>query len=237
MAFLDRNLVVPNRREKIAGFIYWPFYLMLTGLLLSLLFLALGMDLESQEGVFLLNIAFFIVNFLAVAAILHDFLFRSFAPITSFGRLILAVLTGYGVYCALNIPISVALEITGYVPSNLNQDAVETLTSMQPLVMLLCTVVLAPVTEECLCRGLIFGPICRRSPVLAYIVSAAVFSAIHVVGSIGESTLLDLAVCFVIYLPAGLGLAFAYHRSRSIWGSILLHAAINLLAFVVSFPS
>lgn len=237
MPFLSRELVAPNRREKIGGFIYWPFYFLFLGTILAVVLAALGFDLQSDNGTFLLNLAYFVVNFVAIALIFQNFLYRSFAPIRHFGRFMLSVLMGYGVYYALNVPLSYFLEILQYTPENLNQDTVSAMLLAHPLPMLLSIVVFAPITEECLCRGLIFGPICRRCPWLAYVVSAFVFSAIHVVGSIGVSPVWDIFLCFLIYLPSGLALSFTYQRTRSIWGSIVLHGIMNLLSVAVIFLS
>ncbi len=234
MPFLSRDLVVPNRREKIGGFVYWPFYFLFLGTILALALSALGFNLEGENGEYLLNLAYFTVNFVVIALIFQNFLYRSFAPITHFGRFLLAVLMSYGVYYALNLSLAYFLEFIQYSPENLNQDTVSSMMQSHPLTMFFGVVIFAPITEECLCRALIFGPVCRKCPWLAYVLSAAVFSAIHVVGSIGVSPWLDIFLCFLIYLPSGLALCFAYQRTRTIWGSITLHALMNLLAFAVN---
>ena len=95
------------------------------------------------------------------------------------------------------------------------------------LLMTLGTVLLVPITEETLYRGLIFGTIYRKNAVLGYILSAFIFSAVHVVGYIGLQNTTELLISFVQYLPAGLALGWAYARSGTIWTPILIHAAVN----------
>ena len=79
-------------------------------------------------------------------------------------------------------------------------------------------------------RGVLFAPICRRKPWLAYLVTAVLFGLLHTVPYIGTQELSVLALSFLQYLPAGIVLGWAYQRTRSIWGAIALHSLINLVA-------
>lgn len=230
-----RDLVVPCKRKGILGGLYWLLYLLGPTAVLLLLLQFTGIDTEDPEVLLFLNLCYFAVNFAAIMAIFWNFLCRSFAPIKKFGWFMLAIAISYGIYYTLSLPISMAYEIFRLSPENLNQDAVSAMMLQEPLLMGLCTVIFAPVTEECLCRGLIFGPLCRKCPWLAYAVSSIVFALLHVLGAIGVSAPLDLILSFLMYLPAGLALGFAYQRTRSIWASILLHAFINLLSFAATY--
>jgi membrane protease YdiL (CAAX protease family) len=90
--------------------------------------------------------------------------------------------------------------------------------------LVLAVVVMAPLAEEALFRGLLFGGLRRRvGPVLAALVSAAVFGAAHMNGSL----FLPLAV-------AGFLLALVYERSRSLWPSTVAHATLNGLAVLMA---
>ncbi len=230
-----RDLVTPRKREYIGGGIYWLFYSFGLSFLLVGLMLLLGMNLYSDAGNYLLNIAYFVTNFIAVVLIFRQFLYRSFAPIRHFGRFLLMVLLSFGVYYALSSQISLLFGIFDLMPENQNQESIDALFLQQPLVMALCTVVLVPVTEECLCRGMIFGPLCRRTPWLAYALSSLVFSLLHVMGSFGTAPLSDILLNIVIYLPAGIALGYAYQRTRSIWGSIALHSVLNLISVLATY--
>jgi membrane protease YdiL (CAAX protease family) len=96
--------------------------------------------------------------------------------------------------------------------------------------MVIGTVVLVPIVEETLYRGLIFGLLPKR--ILRYAVSVGAFCAIHVMGYIGYYEPLHLLLCFMQYIPAGLVLAYAYERSGSIFAPILIHMAINGIAML-----
>ena len=123
--------------------------------------------------------------------------------------------------------LSLGLDV---LPENLNNEVIGTIMTQYTFPMAVCTVVFAPVTEECLVRGVLFAPICRRKPWLAYLVTAVLFGLLHTVPYIGTQELSVLALSFLQYLPAGIVLGWAYQRTRSIWGAIALHSLINLVA-------
>lgn len=230
-----RDPVVPRKREKILGGAYWAVYAVGLSLVLILIFTALGQDVEDPDVLLLLNLCFFAINFAAIMVIFWDFLCRSFEPIRKFGWFMLAVVVSYGIYYVLSLSLSIVYQVFGLYPENLNQDSVDTMLLSEPMLMTICVVVFAPITEECLCRGLLFGPLCRKCPWLAYVVSTVVFALIHVLGSIGAVSLRDLFLNFVLYLPPGLALGYAYQKTRSIWASILLHSFINLMSVAATF--
>ena len=86
--------------------------------------------------------------------------------------------------------------------------------------------VVAPVVEEILFRGVVFGWLRGRIPVpAAVVVSAAIFSLAHL-GWREWSLLLPV-------LGIGCVLATLYHYSRSLWPGILVHSSINTVATLV----
>ena len=95
--------------------------------------------------------------------------------------------------------------------------------------MLIGTVLLVPITEEALFRGLLFGTLYRKSAVLGYVLSTLIFAAVHVVGYIGTQDAVSLLISLIEYLPAGLVLGWAYARSGTIWTPILIHAVVNFI--------
>ena len=89
--------------------------------------------------------------------------------------------------------------------------------------MLLSTVVVAPVCEEYLCRGLLFGSLLRRyGAAPAVLLSALIFGAMHVLP-------LPAVNAFII----GILLAMSYLATRSLWVPVLIHAANNLAAMLL----
>ena len=113
---------------------------------------------------------------------------------------------------------------------NLNDLSIQSQLASETVVMLLTTVVLAPVVEECFFRGLLFRGLYDRSPAAAWTASVALFAVVHVAGFIGWYSPMALLASFVTYIPAGVVLCVTYQRSGSIIAPILTHALVNLMA-------
>lgn len=113
---------------------------------------------------------------------------------------------------------------------NLNDQSIQGQLASETSLMLLTTVVLAPIVEECFFRGLLFRGLYDRSPAAAWVASVVLFSVVHVAGFIGFYSPLALLVSFITYIPAGVVLCITYQRSGSIISPILAHAIINLMA-------
>ena len=89
---------------------------------------------------------------------------------------------------------------------------------------LLITVLLAPVIEEVLFRGVLFTSLRQKKGfIFAIVVSGLIFSLAHIgnpIQAIGA-------------LPLGIYLCFMYHRLGSIIPGILLHASWNLFVLLI----
>jgi membrane protease YdiL (CAAX protease family) len=98
------------------------------------------------------------------------------------------------------------------------------------VVFALFAVVVAPITEEFLFRGLIYRSIRdRRGVPIGAVVSAVLFGVIHYVpGPWPDATALQVTM-----VVTGLGLAWVYERRKTLLAPIVGHAAFNLIAVVV----
>lgn len=101
------------------------------------------------------------------------------------------------------------------------------------LLMLLVVLVLAPIGEEMLMRGLVYSRLRRHvPPLVAAVLTTGVFSLMHL-------NLVQIAVT----LPLGLLLAAVYEQTGRLAPAILIHVVFNLFsvivppALVVSFAS
>ena len=94
------------------------------------------------------------------------------------------------------------------------------------------TVILVPVAEEALHRGLVFGSLYHKNAAVAYLLSTVIFASVHLMGYVGVYSSLHLALAFLQYVPAGFALAWAYRRSGSIFAPMVMHAVINALGML-----
>ena len=213
-----------TRKEQVLGWCYLGFQMVVLPTLLTLGNQLLPQPLSESW----VNAVFFLINFLSVWFIGHRFLWTSLkqAIATPFRTLRFAFL-GFLLYFALNILVSGGILYFRPDFGNINDASIAQMTKENFALISFGTVFLVPPVEEFLHRGLIFGSLHRRSPVAGYLISAVVFSAVHVVGYIGSFDWALLGLCFVQYLPAGFCLAWAYVWADNIWTPILMHITIN----------
>ena len=93
----------------------------------------------------------------------------------------------------------------------------------QFVLLLILGGLLAPLGEELLFRGILFGWLRRWGFVLAAIISAAVFGTAH-----------GFNVVFPAAIVLGLLNAYVYEKSGSIWPSVVAHATNNVFIFVLA---
>ena len=101
--------------------------------------------------------------------------------------------------------------------------------ALSPLATAVILVVLMPIVEEPLFRGLLFGTARRYSRALGYVLSTLVYAVYCVwqfAYAYGQVDLRYLLLA-VEYLPMGLALTWCYDNGGSIWSPIALHAVIN----------
>lgn len=101
----------------------------------------------------------------------------------------------------------------------------------EPYLAVISIALIAPLVEEVVFRGFIYGGLRPRLGVtLSVILSALVFALAHSL-SVGGSILLLGPSLFL----AGVALALVYERSRSLVPGMVLHASFNLIAVVAIF--
>ena len=217
-----------TRRENLLGLSYLLFsmFVLPTVLALASLYLAIPMS----ETV--INLIYFAVNFLAVAVIFHKFLAASVkAALQASRRCIWFAAVGLILYFVMTMLISRIILMIDPEFANVNDQSIAQMAEKHYALMVFFTVLLVPITEETLYRGLLFQTLQRKNRFVAYILSVFVFSMIHIIGYIGMFDFCTLALCFAQYLPAGIALAWAYEKSYTILTPILIHIIINLIGF------
>ena len=215
-----------TNQETIGGFAYLVFELLFLSSILSWINGQLSTPLKTAE----LNFVFYLVNFIAILLIFHDFLGRGLRQTTQHPAIFCqAVILGAVAYFACSYATTqvVRLLVPGF--SNYNDQAIADMFGTNRFLMIIGVVILVPPAEECLFRGLIFRNLYGKSRWAAYIVSILAFAIIHILGYIGTYSPLELLMAFLQYLPAGLCLAWSYIKGGSVFVPILIHAAINFI--------
>lgn len=221
--------VTMTRTETLMGWIYYPIQLLVLPFLIALANLLLG-NLLSDSWI---NIVYFSVNFLCIFLIFRHFLIENakVAAETPF-RCLRCAVVGIIAYWLLSYVVQIFILVVDPDFFNVNDAYISSITQENYSFMALGTVLLVPVAEETLYRGLIFGQLYNRNRLAAYLVSSAAFAVIHLLNYFGRYDPLLLALCFLQYLPAGLCLGWAYANADSIWAPILMHITINQIGIL-----
>ena len=174
----------PEPREWILGALYLPVFLFFLNFAILTYFPALGFPLTQPRNYFFANLLYMTVNFAVMLLIFRRTLWQSLREFE--GKMLLSVLIGFGMCYGANLVLTTAYTVLDIMPENYNQEAVNSLLGGYPLAMTLCTVVLAPLAEECLFRGVLFAPLARRCLPAAYALSMFLFAGMHVFQFLGD---------------------------------------------------
>lgn len=225
-----KKLTVPiGHTETILGLCYIVLQVLILPVTLSFLNTALPKPLSDGQ----LNFANFALNFICITVIFRQYLISSLRIVMlAPGQFIRYCITGFLLYWFCSILVSMLVLTLDPAFSNVNDDTIAVMNREDPLLMGVGTVILVPVVEETLYRGVVFGKLYRKSSVVAYLVSVAVFSGLHVLGYIGFYDPFRLILCFLQYIPAGVFLARTYVKADTIWAPILIHMAVNLIGIL-----
>lgn len=218
-----------TKRELLLGWLYYPIQLLVLPFLVTLINMLAGNFLGEAA----LNFVYFGSNFIVVTLIFSHLLIENGKnALEAPGLCIGSALLGLGLYWGLSYAVQVFILMVDPDFFNVNDASIGVMVQENFALTAIGTVLLVPVAEEALYRGLIFGSFYKRKPLAAYLISTCIFASVHVVGYIGSFEPMQLALCFLQYLPAGIALGWAYARADSIWSPILMHITINLIGVV-----
>lgn len=210
------------------------------GLIGSALFIAFAVAIDNRDWTLLLGLAGQYVGNLAVFLIV-----RHYKDARSIGleiRGVDAAYIGLGLIlqiavAVLLLPLSNLLFPDGRPPQEMADIIAGADTPLLQVGLVLAAVVLAPLAEEIMFRGVLLRSLERKGRGFALVVSSLVFAAVHVLG-------LDLDMLWqsaVVVLPPifGLGLLLGWltQRTGRLGPAIFLHSGWNMLAaFVLLLP-
>ncbi len=228
---MKRPFAVQMRRYEIIGGLIWlAVYLFLMSDLTQLLLQLMGVRISTLT----LNKAYFLGCFLVTAVLFRRFLSYSLPEVADRPlRVLVGILLGYCIYAACQGTLSM---VYGHLVPNLktpNDDNIRAIAQSSYSTMAVAAVLLAPITEETLLRGLVFGNLRKKNRIVAYVVTAVLFSGIHIMNYVLTLDLTSLMLNFLLYLLPSVALCVCYEYAGTIWAPILLHMIINALSMWV----
>ena len=206
-------------RERIAALAYIPVHVYLLPRLLGAL-----PFLRTQDSA-TINVIYYAVGAAYMLVLLWRFWRREFDALCDYGpAVLLEVLKAYGTLLLCNMAVNLALRAVRYT-DNPNNAAIFSMAGENLGKTAAVAVFLAPLVEEPMFRGGVFGLLRRYSRAAAYGASMLLFAVYHIWAfAAGDAT----AWLYVLqYLPAGFLLARVYEKTDSIWTGIFLHMTVN----------
>lgn len=221
---------IPLQKKEIArGFQYLLFELVFLGPLVTMILRFFFPGIAPAY----VNFVYFAVNFISVGLIFRRYLVFTYRVSKKIIPKILAAAgIGFVIYWVLSFVLQFSIDKVAPNFYNINDAAIAQDSRKNYWLTALGAVLLVPMVEEVLHRGLVFGVLLPKGRLLAYSVSTCLFAFIHIMGYIGLYSPWHLLLCFVQYIPAGLVLAWAYDYCGSIFAPIAIHTAVNIIAIV-----
>lgn len=174
------------------------------------------------------NTLCYCMSFAYVLMTYMDYLRREFHTLCDKkGRILVELLLSYGAMYCFNIITDSIISFAG----NPNNEALLDLTGTNFRELAAVSVIMAPFVEELIFRAGVFGLLRERKRIAAYAASILLFSVYHVL----SYALVDPSEWIYVlqYIPVSFLLCRIYERTKTLWGSILLHMIINLVAVLV----
>lgn len=231
----------PMRKgEAIFGWIYAILHIFLLGWLLSKLnediFPLMGFTLSESK----LNLLYFITGFILIFLCMFRYMKSSFGDLWE-NKLdsFTSILLGFAIYILSMYAVGLLIGLLGKDAINPNTAAIIYQTKLNPNVMLVIGVLFAPIVEETLFRGVIFGTVRKSSRFWGYAVSAILFAVYHlfdyILGGLFAGAFDWTFLLYLLqYIPAAIILCWCYERSRNIWAPVFLHMIINYVSISIN---
>lgn len=148
-------------------------------------------------------------------------------------EVVIGGLLGIGVRIVAGIASAIVVYLLGSVTGgavSIPEQVTSDFTPSAFVLFVIYAVLVAPITEEFVFRGLVYRSIRdRRGVAVGAIVSAVAFGLVHFVPGGTWEGVLALQLTMVI---TGIGLALIYERRKNLVADIAGHAAFNLIAVV-----
>lgn len=167
--------------------------------------------------------AFILLGLVLLAVHLFKFKLFSFKELSRKG--ILQTISLFVSFILVQILFGQLIEwlIPGYEQPENQTLLIQLMQNTHPIGMFINIVILTPIIEEIICRGLIMKYTFSLMPVMGAFVSMVFFTLLHSPSNIGD---------FMIYFILAAGITLVYWKSRKLEYAILFHMLQNFLGFI-----
>jgi len=148
----------------------------------------------------------------------------------NFAHAVKSIVIMYGLMFVINITLNLLTKQS----SSINQMDIVDMSNNYPVITFMMAVVLAPIIEEIVFRGVIFRSLRNINYPLAIIVSSLLFGLLHVIQSLFTGNYIDLLYGSV-YAMLGYYLGLNYERSGNILVPIGMHVTLNFVSMLLLF--
>jgi len=214
-----------NGKQKAIGFILlFPLYLYVIprfanfGIYLLLKYTNITRD-TTVLGIYL-NLVCSLASFILVVWLLKDFL------IDNIKRFKENLMDNFVYSITIGVAMIYGISIAA------NQLLFENYLNNGVLLMAFQSVILAPILEELLFRGLVFRSLRDRNKWLAIFASSFLFGFLHIYSALFAGDLTQL-IYLLSYGGMGFAFSYAYEKKKTICVPILMHMINNLVAIVL----
>ena len=178
-----------------------------------------------------INVIYYAIGTAFMLCFLWRFLRREFDALCDYGPgVLLEIAKAYGTLLLCNLVINLAL-LAIERTDNPNNAAIVSMAGDNLNRTAAVAVFLAPLVEEPMFRGGVFGLVRKYSRLAAYGASMLLFAVYHVWSFAAKDPTAWLYV--LQYLPAGFLLARVYEKTDSIWTGIFLHMTVNGVSMLI----
>jgi len=218
-----------RRNELIFGLVYLPIYIFVLPIAIGYASYGFFSFFEVRPSDAHVTLLYYFVSLIAILICMSSFLKTSFSDfIDRLVQSLRATFLGYLMYVALLYAVSILVSLLIIQQgTNPNTEAVQRQLLQNSDAMMLASLLLAPIVEETLFRGVIFGSVLKKNRIAAYALSYLVFGFYHIWQYMLAGVTPQFLFYLLQYLPGSIVLAWCYEKSGSIWSPIMLHMLIN----------
>ena len=204
--------------------------------LLKFIIIHFRLSLDMQTMVAYLNLIIDSLYVLFIGYLYKDLLLKQWKDFISHRKefIIYACVTGLvSIYIVNLIGGLISMFLSGESMSE-NQALINMISQSHPFIILVTSVFLAPIVEEIIFRGMIFGWLYEWNTWVAHVVSGFLFGFVHIMIPVLQGNASEW-LHIVSYFAMGIVLSVLYEKKNNIFVPMMTHAANNLVVILPIF--